>query len=154
MTTFEFGTSGGAGGAAWDAAGGGAADVAAALLRSLGYGNVFTAPPAPGLCAEPIVLTAGELSRDARLADGAERGTLPVGVTVCCDDPRDAEATAHAVERDLRLADWTGGDAGWHVRVVAVDTAAPRPLGRDGSGRWLWAFTLILTVVRDFGGQD
>ena len=34
MTRFEFGVSGGAGRAAWDAAGGGAADVAAALLRS------------------------------------------------------------------------------------------------------------------------
>jgi hypothetical protein len=51
MTRFSFGVSGSAGRAAWDAAGGGAADVAAALLRSLGYGNVFTAPPATSLCA-------------------------------------------------------------------------------------------------------
>lgn len=150
MTRFEFGVSGGAGRTAWDAAGGGAADVMAALLRSLGYGNVFTAPPAASLCAEPIVLEAGEFARDARQVDGAERGTLPVGVTVCCDDPRDAEATAHAVERDLRLADWTGEGAGWHVRVVAVDTAAPRPIGRDGSGRWLWGLAAVLTIARDF----
>ena len=152
MTRFEFGVSGSVDRAAWDAAGGGAADVAAALLRSLGYGNVFTAPPAASLCAEPIVLAAGEFARDARQADGTERGTLPVGVTVCCDDPRDAEATVHAVERDLRLADWTGENTGWHVRVVAVDTAAPRSLGRDGSGRWLWGFTLLLTIERDFDG--
>lgn len=51
------------------------------------------------------MLEAGEFARDVRQVDGAERGTLPVGVTVCRDDPRDAEATAHAVERDLRLAD-------------------------------------------------
>ena len=88
MTRFEFGVSGSADRAAWDAAGGGAADVVAALLRSLGYGNVFTAPPAVSLCAEPIVLAAGEFVRDARQVDGTERGTLPVGGTVCCDDPR------------------------------------------------------------------
>lgn len=150
MTRFEFGVSGSADRAAWDAAGGGAADVVAAPLRSLGYANVFTAPPAASLCAEPIVLAAGEFVRDARQVDGTERGTLPVGVTVCCDDPRDAEATAHAVERDLRLADWTGENAGWHVRVVAVDTSAPRPLGRDGSGRWLWGLAARLTIARDF----
>lgn len=152
MTRFEFGVSGSADRAAWDAAGGGAADVVAALLRSLGYGNAFAAPPAARLCADPIVVTAGEFSRDARLVDGAERGTLPVGVTVCCEDSRDAEATAHAVERDLRLADWTGKGSGRHVRVVAVDTAAPRPLGRDGSGRWLWGLSALLTIARDLDG--
>lgn len=150
MTRFEFGVSGSADRAAWDAAGGGAADVVAELLRSLGYGNVFTAPPAASLCAEPIVLAAGAWECEARLADGTERGRVPVDVTVCCEDPRDAEATAHAVERDLRLADWTGEGAGWHVRVVAVDTAAPRPLGRDGSGRWLWGLAAVLTIARDF----
>lgn len=150
MTRFEFGVSGSAGTAAWNTAGGGAADVVAVLLRALGYGNVFTAPPAARLCAEPIVLSAGEFVRDTRQVGGAERGMLPVSVTVCCDDPRDAEATAHAVERDLRLADWTGENTGWHVRVVAVDTVAPRPLGRDGSGRWLWSLAAVLTIARDF----
>jgi hypothetical protein len=150
MTRFEFGVSGSADRAAWDAAGGGAADMVAALLRSLGYANVFTAPPATSLCAEPIVLAAGEFVRDARQVDGTERGTLPVGVTVCCDDPRDAEATAHAVERDLRLAGWTGENTGWHARIVAVDTEAPRPLGRDGSGRWLWSLAAHLTIARNF----
>ncbi|WP_346697401.1 phage tail terminator protein [Thermophilibacter mediterraneus] len=150
MARFEFGVSGTSAPADWETRGGGAADVVAALLRALGYGNVFTAPPAARLCCEPIVVAAGEFARDARLADGTERGALPVGVTVCCDDPRDAEATARAVERDLRRADWTGRDAGWHLRVVAADTAAPRPLGRDGSGRWLWGFSLSLTIERDF----
>ena len=106
MTRFEFGVSGSADRAAWDAAGGGAADVATALLRSLGYDTVFTAPPG----ADPIVLAAGEFARDARQANGA---------------------TAHAVERDLRLADWTGENTGWRVHVVAVDTTAPGA----GSGR-------------------
>ena len=83
----------------------------AALLRALGYGNVFTAPPAARLCCEPLVVAAGEFARDARLADGTERGALPVGVTVCCDDPRDAEA------------DGAGG------------RARPAPRGLDGAGR-------------------
>ena len=41
------------------------------------------------------------------------------------------------------------GAAGWRPRTPGG--SAPR--GRDGSGRWLWGFTLILTVVIDFGGQ-
>ena len=57
MTRFEFGVSGGAGRTAWDAAGGGAADVMAALLRSLGYGNVFTAPPSALRCASATALS-------------------------------------------------------------------------------------------------
>lgn len=150
MEKYAFGASGGADRAAWDAAGGVVADVVAALLRALGYGNVFTVPPAPRVCCEPIVVSCGEFSRETRLVDGTERGTLPVGVTVCCDDPRDAEATANAVERDLRRADWMGHGAGWNLRVVAAGTAAPRPLGRDGSGRWLWALAAELTIERSF----
>ena len=134
----------------WGAEGGGVADAVAALLRAMGYANVFTCLPPARACCEPIVLAQGAFEREARLADGTERGRVPVDVTVCCEDPRDAEATAHAVERDLRLADWTDENAGWHVRVVAVDTAAPRPLGRDGSGRWLWGLAAVLTIARDF----
>ena len=58
----------------WDAEGGGVAGAAAALLRALGYGNAFCSPPPARLCCEPIVLTQGALEREARLADGAERG--------------------------------------------------------------------------------
>lgn len=138
----------------WDGAGGGPADAAAALLRALGYANVFTCPPPARLCCEPIVLAQGAFEREARLADGTERGRVPVDVLVCCEGPRDAEATCRAVERDLRLADWTGAGEGWHLRVAAVDSGGSAPRGRDGSGRWLWGFTLILTVVIDYGGQD
>lgn len=86
----------------WDAEGGGVAGVVATLLRALGYGNAFCSPPPARLCCEPIVLTQGALEREARLADGAERGRVPVDVLVCCEAARDAEATCRAVERDLR----------------------------------------------------
>ena len=49
-----------------------------------------------------------------------------------------------------RLADWTGKGAGWHARGGSADTTAPAPRGRDGSGRWLWGFSVELTIVRDF----
>ena len=134
----------------WEARGGGVADAVAGLLRALGFSNVFTAPPSPRLCADPIVVTCGAWERVARLADDGERGLRTVDVLVCCEDPRDAEATACAVERGLRRADWTGVGGAWHVRVAACDTAAPEPRGRDGSGRWLWGLAATLTIARDF----
>lgn len=138
----------------WDAEGGGVADVVAVLLRALGYGNVFTCPPPAHVCCEPIVLSQGSWEREARLADGAERGRVPVDVTVCCESARDAEATCRAVERDLRRDPWEGAGDGWRCRVSAADSGGCAPRGRDGSGRWLWGFTLTLTVVIDFGRQD
>lgn len=138
----------------WDAEGGGVADVVAALLKALGYGNAFCSPPPARVCCEPIVLSQGAWEREARLADGAERGRVPVDVLVCCEGPRDAEATCRAVERDLRRDPWEGAGDGWRCRVAAADSGGCAPMGRDGSGRWLWGFTLMLTVVIDYGGQD
>ena len=131
----------------WDAEGGGVADVVATLLGALGYGNVFCSPPPARVCCEPIVLTQGAFERDARLADGAERGRVPVGVLVCCEDPRDSEATCRAVERDLRRESWTGAGDGWHCRVCAADSGGSAPRGRDGSGRWLWGFDLMIPSI-------
>lgn len=101
----------------WGAQGGGVADAVATLLRALGYGNAFCSPPPARLCCEPIVLAQGPWEREARLADGAERGRVPVDVLVCCEAARDAEATCRAVERDLRRDSWgapaRAGTAGW-----------------------------------------
>ena len=138
----------------WDAEGGGVADVAVALLRALGYRNAFAHPPTAEACCEPIVLTPGAWEREARMADGAERGRVPLDVLVCCESPHDAEATCRAVERDLQRDSWTGSGEGWRCRVAAVDSGGSAPRGRDGSGRWLWGFTLTMTVVIDYGGQD
>lgn len=58
----------------WDEAGERVCGAVAVLLRALGYANVFTAPPSALVCCEPIVLTCGAFSREARLAEGSERG--------------------------------------------------------------------------------
>lgn len=136
----------------WEDSRGEVVDCAAALLAEAGYASVFVRPPAAWLCAEPIVLTCGEWSRDARTPDGQERGLRSVDALVCCEDAHDAEATCRGVERDLRTRDWEGVGDGWRCRVAAVDSDAPCPRGRDASGRWLWGFTLLLKVVRDLDG--
>ncbi|WP_417134896.1 hypothetical protein [Rubneribacter badeniensis] len=150
MTRYVFGAAGSRDRSAWDAAGGGAADIVAAVLRSQGFKNVFTSPPSVRRCADPIVVTCGGWERFSRQVEEVERGMRHVDVLVCCEDPRDAEATACSAERDLRRADWTGATSGWHMRVVSVDTDAPVPRGRDGSGRWLRGFSASLTIARDF----
>ena len=150
MNRYVFGSAGTHAPADWDSRGGGMGGVVASLLASLGFSNVFTSPPSAMLCADPIVVTCGSWRRASSQVDGCERGVRTVDVLVCCDDPGDAEATACSVERDLRLADWAGKGTGWHARVVSADTTAPAPRGRDGSGRWLWGFSVDLTIVRDF----
>lgn len=136
----------------WDEAGGGVADCVAAVLVSVGWAGVFTRPPAASLCAEPVVVTCGPWGREARGADGEERGLRSVDVLVVREGAREAEAACHAVERDLRAHPWQGLGYGWRCRVAAVDSDAPAPRGRDASGRWLWGFTLLLKVVRDLDG--
>lgn len=138
----------------WEAAGEGVTAAVATVLRSLGYENVYMAPPSARLCCEPIMVACGTWERESRQADGAERGLRTVDVLVCCEDPSDAEATCRAVERDLRRDGWTGSGDGWHCRVAAIDSGAPEYRGRDSSGRWLWGFALALTVVRDLEGDS
>lgn len=133
----------------WNEAAAGATALVAEVLASLGYADVFCDPPAAWRCAEPIVLRCGAWRRLTRLDDGRERGERDIEVIVCREDPRNAEAVALSAERDLRRDGWTGLGSGWHCRVAARDTSAPEPRGRDSSGRWTWAFTCTLTVVRD-----
>lgn len=130
----------------------GAASLCRAALRRMGYGNAYTCAPSARVCAEPIVLSGRGWKRSARLADGGERGVERVCVVVCCDGAADADATCRAVARDLARASWDGDGAGW-CRMVAVSCGAPEYQGRDGSGRWLWGFSMDCTVVRDFGRQ-
>ena len=50
------------------------ASAVASMLFALGFAGVFCAPPSAGFCAEPIVVSQGAFAREARLADGGERG--------------------------------------------------------------------------------
>lgn len=121
----------------------------AAALGVRGFTDVFTSPPSAMLCTEPIVLSCGAWERLARLSDGRERGVQAVGVLACRDTPSEAEAACRAAEAALRGCAWEARLEGWRVRVAACDSGAPEPRGRDGSGRWLWGFDLLCTVVRD-----
>ena len=97
------------------------AGAVASMLCALGFAGVFCAPPSAGFCAEPIVVTQGAFAREARLA----------------------------AERALRGAAWPIDVDG--ARIASADSGGSGPRGRDGSGRWLWGFTLICTVVRHVG---
>ena len=125
------------------------AGAVASMLHVLGFAGVFCAPPSTGLCAEPIVVTQGPFAREARLADGGERGRVDVGVLVCREEAGAAVAVCLAAERSLRGASWPIDVDG--VRIASADSVGSGPRGRDGSGRWLWGFTLICTVVRHVG---
>ena len=78
------------------------AGAVASMLCALGFAGVFCAPPSAGFCAEPIVVTQGAFAREARLADGGERGRVDVGVLVCREEAGAAEAVCLAAERALR----------------------------------------------------
>lgn len=125
----------------------GAAGFACAVLRGLGYSNVFDVAPSVRVCCEPIVLGGNGFECEARFADGSVRGTEKVSVLVCCDDARDSENTCRAVWADLRGCGWPGLAALDCCRVVAVACGVPTYRGRDGSGRWLWGFEMDCTVV-------
>lgn len=125
------------------------AGAVASMLYALGFTGVFCAPPSAGFCAEPIVVSQGAFAREARLADGGERGRVDVDVLACREDAGAAEAVCVVAERALRGAVWPIDVDG--VRIASADSDGSGPRGRDGSGRWLWGFTLVCTVVRHVG---
>ena len=70
------------------------AGAVASMLCALGFAGVFCAPPSAGFCAEPIVVSQGAFAREARLADGGERGRVDVDVLACREEAGAAEAFA------------------------------------------------------------
>lgn len=132
---------------AWDAEGGSLLDAAAAMLRAEGY-DAFTEPPSVAACAEPVVLRLGAWERESRQTDGSERGVRELQAFVCAEDKSDALAMCGLVASVLAEDEWPQA-SGWRWRVVAVDVASTDDEGRDGSGRWVYALTLRVTLVHE-----
>ena len=124
------------------------ADSIAKLLADAHFTSCFTnVLPSALDCAEPIVVTEGAFSRGSRLAE-EERGSVAVTVLVVREVMADAESVAAAAELAVRRADWEPyADAGGY-RIVGIDTTAPTFKERDSSGRYVWAFDVMCTVVR------
>lgn len=120
--------------------------VAGALSRG-GFSSEFAGVPSALDAEAPIVLREGPFERGARM-EGEERGTVAIAALVVRDEAARAEGDARACERIVRATPWDalGEAAGWRVR--GLDTSAPRDAGRDGSGRYLWAFDVVLSVAR------
>lgn len=124
------------------------ADSIAKLLVDAHFTSCFTKVLPSALdCEEPIVVTEGAFSRDARIAE-EERGSVVVTVLVVREVSPDAESVAAAAELAVRRADWEPyADAGGY-RIAGIDTTAPSFKERDSSGRYVWAFDVTCTVVR------
>ena len=124
------------------------ADVVAAMLRAGGMNNVFSVPVPASLCAEPIVVAAGEYERTARPA-GGERGTLGLRVLCVRNTLGEANDAAVRVREVLRDTDWERWAEAGDVRIFGMDAGYPAERGRDGSGRWVCAVDVELAVASD-----
>lgn len=131
-------------------AGGTAAGILATMLLAVGFEGVYIYPPSALYAPEPIVIRLGAWEREARLADGeGERGLVRLDVSVVRECWAVAEAVAHKVERTIRKGRWEGRGDGWHVRMAGIDTGLPQCKGQDRSGRWIWGFSVWMTIARD-----
>lgn len=120
--------------------------VANALLEG-DFSSYFSKVPSAAECPEPIVLRQGQFERESRTED-AERGHVVVTVLVVREVEAAAEADADACERWVRRFGWERHAENGRWRIAGLDTTAPEFKERDGSGRFVWAFDVVLTVVR------
>lgn len=120
--------------------------VAKALLEG-DFASYFANVPSAADDPEPIVLRQGKFERVSR-QDGEERGTVAVTVLVVREVEAQAESDANACEAWLRDFGWERHAENGMWRIVGLDTTAPAFRERDGSGRFVWAFDVTLTVVR------
>ena len=120
--------------------------VARALLEG-DFASYFASVPSAADDPEPIVLRQGKFEREAVLPDG-ERGHVAVTVLVVREVEADAEADAQGCERWIRRYGWEPVAENGTWRIVGLDTTAPSFVERDRSGRFVWDFDVILTVVR------
>ena len=125
------------------------ADMIASALVDPEFPNVFP-KVSPGYfhCEEPIVLLQGGFERESRI-EGEERGRVQVSVFVVRELPAEAEEVAIAAEKCIRGASWEHFGESGPCRIVGLDTTAPELSERDSSGRYVWQFEVIVTVVRE-----
>ncbi len=111
------------------------------------FASCFASVPSADAEPEPIVVREGRFERTSRM-EHEERGTVTVTVLVVREVEAAADADAIACERWIRTYGWepVAGNGSW--RIVGMDTTAPAFKETDGSGRHVWAFDVILTVVR------
>ena len=114
------------------------------------FSNYFSKVPSAVEYPEPIVLVEGAFTRESRI-ESEERGVVPIDVYVVREVAADAEAVAIACEQWVRAYGWERHSECWPWRVVGVDTFAPAFDVRDSSGRYVWKFTVTVTVVRQVG---
>ncbi len=120
--------------------------IANALLDG-DFASYFASVPSAAVESEPIVLRQGGFERTSRMED-EERGTVTVVVLVVREVDATAETDANACERWLRRYGWERHAENGSWRIAGLDTTAPAFKERDGSGRFVWAFDVVLTVVR------
>ena len=120
--------------------------VANALLEC-DFASYFASVPSALAEPEPIVLRQGGFEREAILPDG-ERGRVVVRVLVVREVETTAESDANACERWVRRFGWERHSENGRWRICGLDTTAPEFVERDGSGRFVWGFDVICTVVR------
>ncbi|WP_449316072.1 hypothetical protein [Rubneribacter sp.] len=120
--------------------------VAKALLEG-DFASYFASLPSADDEPEPIVLREGKFERVSRM-EHEERGTVAVAVLVVREVAATAEADAIACEKWIRAYGWEPVAENGSCRIVGLDTTAPSFKEIDGSGRFVWAFDVLLTVVR------
>lgn len=120
--------------------------VAKALLEG-DFASYFANIPSADVEPEPIVLREGKFERVSRM-EHEERGTMTVSVLVVREVAAQAEADATACEKWIRTYGWEPVAENGSWRIVGLDTTAPAFKETDGSGRHVWAFDVLLTVVR------
>ena len=111
------------------------------------FASYFASLPSADMEPEPIVVREGRLERVSRM-EHEERGTVTVAVMVVREVAAKAEADAIACERWIRRYGWEPVAENGSWRIAGLDTTAPAFKERDGSGRFVWTFDVVLTVVR------
>lgn len=125
----------------------GLAEAVVGVIASAGVAGVRVVAVGALACAEPVVVTVGEFSRDERM-HGASRGSRVVRVVVCREARGDAVSVGVACEAALRGSDWGAWDVDGVERVCGLDVGAAELLGRDSSGRWLCVVEARATIER------